>query len=282
MAENLDLLNQIYNLVLDRDIRDWERAQLLVAKQRLETGAAQKAVKAHLESTFRPLALRGTLTPKVLDFYQSLDGHQILGGTDQGGLRPALSSLASPDQDKAAVPLENQERAIFAGGCFWFTVEPFDTKPGVLSIVSGFTGGHVAQPTYDQVCTGTTGHVEAVEILFDNRIIRYQDLLDIYWGLINPLDGGGQFLDRGPQYRAMIFVANDRQRLAAEKSKADLQASGKYDGPIVVEIRQAADFWPAEPYHQDWYKYNPKRYKMMEAARARYYKDHLFSWMWRK
>lgn len=280
------LLNSLYNLVLDRDIRDWERAQLLAAKQEIESGKAEKRVTADLEAILRPLALRGTLTPKVAEFYQSLGGHQTLGGPDKPLSALTESSSATANTlsalTKSDVPRENQERAIFAGGCFWCMVEPFDARPGVLSIISGFTGGHVDNPTYDQVCSHATGHLEAVEIIFDKTQISYEKLLEIYWNLINPTDADGQFLDRGPQYAPAIFVTTDEQRQIAEQSKSDLAKSGKYDQPIIVPIRQAETFWPAEKYHQDWYKYNPKRYKMMEAARARYYKEGLFNRLFKK
>ena len=269
---NSDLLNRLYDLVLDRDIRDWERTQLLEAKRQIEAGQAEKSVAGQLEAALRPLAVRGTLTPKVMAFYQGLGGHQILSGLDVPASSVVTKNLSAVTEIEK-VPLENQERAIFAGGCFWCMVEPFDSRHGVLSIVSGFTGGKVENPTYDQVCSGTTGHLEAVEIIFDRTQISYESLLGIYWQLINPLDAGGQFLDRGPQYAPAIFVTTDEQRKLAEQSKIALEKSGKYDQPIIVPIREAEPFWPAEIYHQEWYKYNPNRYKVMEAARARYYKE---------
>jgi peptide-methionine (S)-S-oxide reductase len=273
---DLDLLNRLYNLILDRHVRDWEREQLLTAKRALEAGKSKRSVIENLEISFRPLALRETLTPAVFSFYQEISNGGFVGLIDN--YRPRVCKSLPADN----VPLTEQERAIFAGGCFWCMVEPFDEREGVLSVTSGFTGGQTDYPTYDMVCSHGTGHVEAVEILFDRRKLSYAELLEIYWSLINPTDNLGQFLDRGEQYRAIIFTADARQREMAERSKASLVASGKYEQEIVTEIRDATHFWPAEDHHQDWYKYNPKRYKVMEAARARYYKKKIFRKFWRK
>ncbi|GBG96942.1 peptide-methionine (S)-S-oxide reductase MsrA [Lactococcus termiticola] len=161
------------------------------------------------------------------------------------------------------------ERAIFGGGCFWCMVEPFDQKPGVISVLSGFSGGHVDNPTYDQVIGHYTGHVEVVEILFDNEKLSYQELLDIYWSQVDPTDADGQFLDRGDNYRPVIFVESEEQKKLAEASKAAVEASGIYNKPIVVAIEPASTFWPAEDYHQDWYKRNPERYHLMHKTRDR-------------
>ncbi|PCS01619.1 peptide-methionine (S)-S-oxide reductase MsrA [Lactococcus fujiensis] len=162
------------------------------------------------------------------------------------------------------------EKAIFAGGCFWCMVEPFEEKEGIISVTSGYTGGHIDDPTYDQVSGKYTGHTEAVEILFDPEHISYQDLLDIYWSLIDPTDADGQIYDRGSNYRPVIFVENAEQRVIAEKSKADLEATHLWTKPIVVPIEDSQAFWPAEEYHQDFYKKNPKRAEAMHKARNRY------------
>lgn len=158
------------------------------------------------------------------------------------------------------------EKAIFAGGCFWCMVKPFDTYPGVQSVVSGYTGGHVPNPTYEQVCSHTTGHTEAVEITFDNEVLKYEDLLAIYWQVTDPTDAMGQFQDRGDSYRPVIYVNSKAQQAAAEASKAALQASGHFDKPIVTAIEPAKTFYPAETYHQDFYKKNPLRYAMEESG----------------
>ena len=169
----------------------------------------------------------------------------------------------------------NCDTAIFAGGCFWCMVKPFDTVDGVEKVVSGYTGGHVANPTYEQVCSGTTGHTEAVEITFDPAKISYDQLLNYYWQVTDPTDAMGQFQDRGDNYRPVIFYNSPAQKEAAEKSKQRLQASGKFDKPIVTKIEPAKPFYPAEEYHQDFYKKDPLRYAMEEAGgRAKFIKEH--------
>lgn len=161
---------------------------------------------------------------------------------------------------------QNLETAIFAGGCFWCMVKPFDTLPGIKKVVSGYTGGHVANPTYEQVCSGETGHTEAVEITFDPKIMPYEQLLEYYWQVTDPTDASGQFQDRGDNYRPVIFYNSAAQQEAAEASKQKLQASGKFDDPIVTSIEPAQAFYPAEEYHQDFYRKNPARYELEEAG----------------
>jgi peptide-methionine (S)-S-oxide reductase len=167
------------------------------------------------------------------------------------------------------------ETAIFAGGCFWCMVEPFDTYPGIIKVESGYTGGHVANPTYEQVKSGTTGHTEAVRITFDPNKISYQELVEIYWHQTDPTDASGQFQDRGDNYRPVIFVKDAQQRTIAEKSKQNLQASGLFDQPIVTQIEDAQPFYLAEDYHQDFYKKDPERYALQEAGgREQFKKTH--------
>lgn len=167
------------------------------------------------------------------------------------------------------------DTAIFAGGCFWCMVEPFDTVDGVEKVVSGYTGGHVANPTYEQVCTGTTGHTEAVKITYDPSKISYEKLLDYYWQVTDPTDAMGQFQDRGDNYRPVIFYNSEMQKEAAEESKQRLADSGFFDKPIVTQIEKAKPFYPAEEYHQNFYKKNPERYALEEAGgRADYIKKH--------
>jgi len=153
------------------------------------------------------------------------------------------------------------EKATFAGGCFWCMVKPFDQFDGIEKVVSGYTGGHVENPTYEQVKTGATGHLEAVEITFQPDVFPYEQLLDIFWQQIDPTDNEGQFQDRGSQYRPAIFVHNDEQRKLAEESKQDLAASGRFKKPVVTEILDAVPFYDAEDYHQDFYKKSPDEYK---------------------
>ena len=162
------------------------------------------------------------------------------------------------------------ERAIFAGGCFWCMVQPFDQLPGIEAVVSGYTGGHIANPSYQEVKSGKTGHTEAVEISFDNAIISYDELLQIYWQQTDPTDAMGQFEDRGSSYRPEIFYVSEDQRQAAEASKAALAASGRFDDPIVTQITPAGPFYPAEDYHQDFYKKSPDKYQADQSAIARH------------
>ncbi|MGP4071877.1 peptide-methionine (S)-S-oxide reductase MsrA [Piscibacillus sp. B03] len=153
------------------------------------------------------------------------------------------------------------EKATFAGGCFWCMVKPFDQWDGVHSVLSGYTGGHVNDPTYEQVKSGETGHYEAVQITYDPEIISYQTIIDLYWPQIDPTDPDGQFHDRGPQYRTAIFYHNDHQRELAEASKKEIEKSGKFSDPIVTKILPADTFYPAEKEHQDFYKKNPEEYQ---------------------
>ena len=162
-----------------------------------------------------------------------------------------------------------KETAIFAGGCFWCMVKPFDSLPGILSVVSGFTGGHVPHPTYQEVTTGTTGHTEAVEITFDPEQITYEELVAIYWQQTDPTDAFGQFADRGDSYRPVIYYNSEEQRKIAEASKAALQASGRFTDPIVTTIEPAEPFYPAEDYHQDFYKKNTAHYNAYREGSGR-------------
>lgn len=161
------------------------------------------------------------------------------------------------------------QKATFAGGCFWCMVKPFDKWDGVHAVVSGYTGGHVDHPTYEDVKTGKTGHYEAVEITFDSEIISYEKILNVFWQQIDPTDDGGQFQDRGDSYRAAIFYHNEKQKILAEASKEELARSGKFKKPIVTKILPAATFYPAEAYHQDFYKTNEQEYKEDRAKSGR-------------
>ncbi len=153
------------------------------------------------------------------------------------------------------------EKATFAGGCFWCMEPPFDKLPGVVSTTSGYTGGDKPNPTYDEVSSGRTGHAEAVQVLYDPKKIGYEKLLDVFWRNIDPTVRDRQFCDIGNQYRTAIFVHNDEQRRLAERSKAELSKSKPFKQEIVTPIVPAGEFWPAEAYHQDFYKKNPIRYK---------------------
>lgn len=171
------------------------------------------------------------------------------------------------------------EKATFAGGCFWCIEGAFDDVPGVQKAISGYTGGKIPHPTYEQVGSGTTGHLESVEVQFDPAVVSYKQLLQIFWRQIDPTDAGGQFVDRGTQYRTAIFYHNEAQRQDAEYSKKELNKSGLFDKPIVTEIRAAAEFYPAEDYHQDYHKTCPLKYKLYRAGSGR---DQFIEKIWDK
>jgi len=161
------------------------------------------------------------------------------------------------------------ELATFAGGCFWCMVSPFEEMPGVIKVVSGYTGGHKENPTYEEVCSDTTGHYEAVQITFDPKVFPYEKLLDIYWRQIDPTDPGGQFYDRGSSYRTAIFYHNEEQKAKALASKEALEKSGRFGKPIVTEILPASTFYPAEEYHQNYHQKNPLRYSLYRKGSGR-------------
>jgi peptide-methionine (S)-S-oxide reductase len=176
-------------------------------------------------------------------------------------LAVAGSSVPSPAASPAPAPPAGSAKATFAGGCFWCMEGPFDKVPGVVSTTSGYTGGSVPRPSYEMVSSGTTGHAESVEVVYDPKKVSYSQLLDVYWHNVDPTDAGGQFCDRGNQYRTAIFYRGDEERRLAEQSKKDIEASGKLKKPIVTEVVPAGEFYPAEDYHQDYYIKNPVRYR---------------------
>jgi peptide methionine sulfoxide reductase msrA/msrB len=184
------------------------------------------------------------------------------GNTD----KPAKSEAM---EGSTRVHAENLEKATFAGGCFWCMEAPFEKLDGVINVVSGYTGGHVDNPTYEAVSSGSTGHMEAIQITYDPDTVSYQKLLDVFWRQIDPTDPGGSFVDRGEQYRSAIFYHNDAQKRQAEASRQTLEASGRYDKPVVTQIRKYERFYPAEAYHQDYYKKNPIRYKFYRHRSGR-------------
>ncbi|WP_102275217.1 peptide-methionine (S)-S-oxide reductase MsrA [Cytobacillus massiliigabonensis] len=161
------------------------------------------------------------------------------------------------------------EKATFAGGCFWCMVAPFDEQPGIKEVISGYTGGHTENPTYEEVCSDTTGHYEAVQITFDPNIFQYKKLLELFWQQIDPTDAGGQFNDRGLSYRTAIFYHNENQKQIAEASKEELAASGRFLKPIVTEILPASPFYRAEEKHQHYYKKNAFHYNMYKEGSGR-------------
>jgi len=161
------------------------------------------------------------------------------------------------------------ELATFAGGCFWCMVAPFQQLPGVVKVVSGYTGGHKEFPTYEEVCSNTTGHYEAVQITFNPDLCPYEKLLDTYWRQIDPTDPGGQFADRGPSYKTAIFYHNEEQKQKALASKKALEECGRFTRPIVTQILKASSFYPAEEYHQNYHEKNPGHYKIYRQASGR-------------
>jgi methionine-S-sulfoxide reductase len=171
-------------------------------------------------------------------------------------ISPAGDSMSASGAGEAGF-----DKAAFAGGCFWCMQPPFDKTDGVISTTVGYAGGKEKDPTYQQVSSGTTGHVETVEIVYDPSRISYSKLLDVFWRNIDPTQPDGQFVDSGPQYRTVIFYHSEEQKRLAEASKGELQASGRYDRKIVTEIIPATTFYKAEEYHQEYYKKNPLRYQ---------------------
>jgi peptide methionine sulfoxide reductase msrA/msrB len=159
------------------------------------------------------------------------------------------------------------ETATFAGGCFWCMTPPFEKLEGVLKVTAGYTDGTGPNPTYEDY--GDKGYTEGVQITYDSSKITYAQLVDVFWKQINPTDPNGQFVDRGPHYRAAIFYHNPRQKKLAEKSRGDLDKSGRYDNPIVVPIKKFVNFVAAEDYHQDFYKKNPMHYDLYHANSGR-------------
>ena len=169
--------------------------------------------------------------------------------------------------------------ATFAGGCFWCTEADFEKVPGVVKAVSGYTGGKKENPTYEEVSAGTTGHIEAVQVYYDPAKVTYEELLDYFWRHIDPTDPGGQFVDRGSQYRSVIFYHDEEQKGLAKKSKEALEKSGRFNKPVVTEIIKFTKFYEAEEYHQDYYKKNPLRYKYYRHASGR---DQFLTKVWGK
>lgn len=185
-----------------------------------------------------------------------------------GALLLAQPAPTSPPH-VATGPQEGLEVATFAGGCFWCTESDFDKVNGVKETISGFMGGKTEHPTYAQVSGGGTGHAESVQLKFDPKVVSYQQLLDYYWRHVDVLDGGGQFCDRGSQYRPVIFTHTPEQKKLAGESKAALEKSGHFDKPIAVEIVDAGVFTPAEDYHQDYHNTHSLQYSYYRHACGR-------------
>ena len=188
----------------------------------------------------------------------------LVKGLAAGALALVLSATASSAAERtqeAPPPAPGLAVATFAGGCFWCMEPPFDKTDGVVSTTSGYTGGSKAGATYEEVSAGGTGHKEAVRVVYDPQKVSYAKLLDVFWRNVDPVDARGQFCDKGDQYKAAIFVADDEQRRLAEESKAALERSGRFRQPITVTIQPTGPFWAAEDYHLDYYLKNPAKYK---------------------
>lgn len=180
----------------------------------------------------------------------------------------SVASVTAADTGHVALPPQ-LEKATFAGGCFWCMEAPFDKLPGVISVTAGYAGGSLKNPTYEQVSAGGTGHAESIQIVYDPKIISYEKLLDIFWYNVDPTVVDRQFCDVGHQYRTAIFYHTEEQRKQAEKSKAALSKSKPFREPIVTEVISAGIFYPAEEYHQHYYKKNPLRYKYYRTTCGR-------------
>jgi len=183
----------------------------------------------------------------------------------------ALAFISSAGaQDQVSSPdAKRLSSAVFAGGCFWCVESDFDKLDGVVSTTSGYTGGTVDRPTYEQVSHEKTGHYEAVKVTYDSDKVSYGDLVDYFFHHIDPTDAAGQFCDKGESYRSAVFVANDEQREVAETEVGMINESGVLDAPVVTKIVDASTFWPAETYHQDYYKKNPLKYRYYRTACGR-------------
>jgi peptide methionine sulfoxide reductase msrA/msrB len=197
----------------------------------------------------------------------------LITGCQGANSAPQKSEKGMTQEDKMF------QIATFAGGCFWCTEADFEKLSGVEKVISGYTGGQKENPSYEEVSSGTTGHVEAVQVYYDPSKITYKELLDYFWRHVDPADSGGQFVDRGPQYRSVIFYHDEEQRRLAEKSKEALSKSGKFKKPIVTEILKFTQFYEAEEYHQDYYKKNPLRYKFYRFNSGR---DQFLKKVWGK
>ena len=180
-----------------------------------------------------------------------------------------VAAQGFPSQANDSVVLSDSDVATFAGGCFWCMEASFEAVDGVVESISGYSGGVEVNPTYEEVSGGRTGHLEAVQVYFDPDVVSYEELLDVFWRNIDPTDDGGQFVDRGTQYETAVFYHDEAQRVLAETSKTELEASGRFDEPIVTQILGFTAFYEAEEYHQDYYKKRVLNYELYSRASGR-------------
>jgi methionine-S-sulfoxide reductase len=190
-------------------------------------------------------------------------------GTENEIISTHEHKKALPKNDSAELKNENWKLATFAGGCFWCMEPPFEKEDGVISAISGYSGGEIVDPSYQEVSSGLTKHREVVQVTFDPNKISYNELVEIFWRSIDPTDEGGQFADRGFQYSTAIFVHNDEQRAIAEASKHELGKNGPFPKPIITPILDYKNFYAAEEYHQDYYLKNPEHYKRYRKGSGR-------------
>jgi methionine-S-sulfoxide reductase len=198
-------------------------------------------------------------------------------GLAAAGAVALLIAADAPEKPAAQPAPAERAVAIFAGGCFWCMEPPFDALPGVLATISGYTGGSLVNPSYEQVSSGKSGHVEAVKVEYDPKRVSYAQLLAVFWRNVDPTDAGGQFCDRGPQYTTAIFTSGDEQLAEANAAKQELEASHVLKERVVTAIRPAGPFYPAEDYHQDYYTKNPLRYKFYRSSCGR---DQVLERLW--
>jgi peptide methionine sulfoxide reductase msrA/msrB len=202
----------------------------------------------------------------------------VLAGAALAGIAATSQPATGKAADMKTYPA-NLKKATFAGGCFWCSEADFEKATGVIEAISGYTGGQTKNPTYAEVSAGRTEHLEAVQVVYDPALVSYQQLLDVFWRHVDPTDPGGQFADRGAQYRTAIFYHDAEQRGLAEASKQELNASGRFKKPVVTEIRPLTEFYPAEGYHQDYYKNNSLRYSLYRQGSGR---DQFIQQVWGK
>jgi peptide-methionine (S)-S-oxide reductase len=195
------------------------------------------------------------IIPSIRSARGALAALFLIGTAGAAALLPGPADAAGPKKDAPAL-----ENAVFAMGCFWCAETAFEGKPGVTSVVSGYSGGNERNPTYEEVSSDRTGHRESIKVTFDPSKTTYERLLEIFWRNVDPTQGDGQFCDHGPQYRAAVFAVNETQRKRAEASKRKLIESKRFSKPIVTDVLPFKSFWPAEAYHQDYYKKSPIRY----------------------
>ena len=201
----------------------------------------------------------------ILIAFAALIGLILLGfqkSNDKNVKQDEKSALMKADS-------KNLKTATFAGGCFWCMESDFEKVNGVVEAVSGYTGGQKPNPTYEEVSAGGTDYAESVQVVYDPDKVTYKELLDVFWHHVDPTDAGGQFVDRGSQYRTAIFYNDEEQKRLAEESRAQLEKSGRFSAPIVTEIVPLTKFYPAEDYHQDYYKKNPLRYRFYRLGSGR-------------